>query len=98
MSAPVLLVSNNHYELDLFSLGERERLDEGLLHIYAAHGVLRGTWEERTGTHFVVTTSGAVEAAIDGEPATLEGRIEFRILPGALRLLLPRPDEPVQPQ
>jgi len=38
--ARVVLVANNSYELDLFSLGERERLDEGLLHLYTARGWL----------------------------------------------------------
>jgi diacylglycerol kinase family enzyme len=36
--ARVVVVSNNRYELDLFSVGERERLDEGSLHCYVAHG------------------------------------------------------------
>ena len=34
VSARVLLVANNDYKLELFSLGERERLDEGRLHLY----------------------------------------------------------------
>ena len=38
--ARVLLVANNAYELSLFSIGERERLDEGRLHLYTARGLL----------------------------------------------------------
>src|SRR5207244_9614385 len=48
VDARVLLVASNHYQLDLFSLGERERLDEGLLHLYAAPGLLPRTLEGRT--------------------------------------------------
>ena len=44
----VALVANNDYQLDLFSLGERERVDEGRLHLYLAHGMLPGSWEERS--------------------------------------------------
>jgi diacylglycerol kinase family enzyme len=40
VSARVVLVANNHYDLRLLSLGERARLDEGLLHLYAPQGPL----------------------------------------------------------
>ena len=53
--ARVVLVANNAYEHDLFSLGARPRLDEGRLHLYAAGGVLPGRWEERTGVEFAST-------------------------------------------
>jgi diacylglycerol kinase family enzyme len=90
VSAPVVLVANNHYELSLLSIGERERLDDGLLHLYAPVGFFRSSWEERTAERFVV--DGAphrLEAAIDGEPAALETPIELRIEPRALRVLVP---------
>ena len=88
--ARVLLVANNHYSLEVFSLGERERLDEGLLHLYAAEGVLPATWEERTGEDFTIDTrSHKVRAAIDGEPEDLDTPLELRIDPQALRVLLP---------
>ena len=35
----VVLVANNHYSLELLSLGERERIDDGLLHLYVPHGL-----------------------------------------------------------
>jgi diacylglycerol kinase family enzyme len=90
LSARILLVANNHYSLDLFSLGERERLDDGLLHLYAAEGVLPGTWHERTAERFTLDVAGhRVDAAIDGEPVSLETPVEFRIEPGALALLVP---------
>lgn len=86
----VLLVSNNDYKLDLLSIGERDRLDEGLLHLYAGSGILRATWTERSGERFTVDArAGALRAAIDGEPARLETPIEFEIEPLALRVLVP---------
>ena len=39
----VTLVANNDYQVDLFSLGERQRLDEARLHLYIAHGVVPST-------------------------------------------------------
>ena len=86
----VLLVSSNAYELDLLSVGERERLDEGVLYLYAGSGILRASWTERTGERFTVDArAGSLRAAIDGEPARLETPLEFEIDPGALRVLVP---------
>jgi diacylglycerol kinase family enzyme len=88
--ARVVLVANNHYELGLLSPGERERLDDGELHLYAAHGVFRSNWEERTAPRFVLDTSAQrVRAAVDGEPVELETPLELRCEPRALRVLLP---------
>jgi diacylglycerol kinase family enzyme len=86
-----VLISNNRYELTVLSVGERERLDEGRLHLYAPLGVLRSSWEEQSAERFTLDAGGAtVRAAVDGEPAVLETPVEFRIEPRALRLLLPR--------
>jgi diacylglycerol kinase family enzyme len=90
VDAHVLLVANNGYELAALSIGERDRLDGGELHLYAAAGLLPGSWDERAGTSFEVDApAGRVRAAVDGEPATLAGPVRFRIEPRALRVLLP---------
>jgi diacylglycerol kinase family enzyme len=90
ISVRILLVSNNAYALEVFSLGERERLDEGLLYLYAATGIVRSSWTERSGTRFVVDAPGGrINAAMDGEPETLGTPLEFRIDPLALRVLVP---------
>ena len=90
LAARVVLVANNAYEHDLFSLGARPRLDEGRLHLYAAGGVLPGRWEERTGVAFRIDSSdGPLRAAIDGEHAELAPPLVFTIEPGALRMLVP---------
>ena len=86
----VLLVSNNEYKLDLLSIGERERLDEGLLYLHAGSGILRASWTERSGERFTVDArAGSLQAAIDGEPARLKTPLEFKVEPGALRVLVP---------
>jgi diacylglycerol kinase family enzyme len=85
----VVLVANNAYALDLPSIGARERLDEGKLHVY----VPDGDPAERTGERFVVdAAAGWLQAAIDGEPDVLETPVEFRIEPRALRVLVPPRD------
>jgi hypothetical protein len=81
-----VLVANNAYDLDLPSIGARERLDEGLLSLY----VMRGGVDERRATHFRVdAAAGRLRAAVDGEPEVLETPIDFRIEPRALRVLVP---------
>jgi diacylglycerol kinase family enzyme len=76
----VLLVGNNAYTLT----GNRERLDEGLLHLYTPAGELR------TATRVVVGAQRKqVRTAIDGEGVVLSTPIEFTIEPAALRVLVP---------
>jgi diacylglycerol kinase family enzyme len=82
----LVLVANNAYVLELPSIGERNRLDEGKLHLYVP-GDRR---PERVGERFVVdSTSHRLEAAVDGEPDVLNLPVEFRIEPLALRVLVP---------
>jgi diacylglycerol kinase family enzyme len=79
----LVLVANNAYALDLPSIGARERLDEGLLHLYVPG-------DERAGERFVVdAAAGRLQAAVDGEPDVLPTPIDFRIEPRALRVLVP---------
>ena len=88
--AAVLLIANNAYRLDLLSVGERERLDEGALHLYVTERVLPWRWEKRSAPRFEIEVERSpVKAAIDGEPAEFESPIEARIGPRALRLLEP---------
>jgi diacylglycerol kinase family enzyme len=82
----LVLVANNAYALEFPSIGERERLDEGRLHLY----VPGSEPAERAAQRFVVDASaGRLEAAVDGEPDVLEMPVEFRIEPSALRVLVP---------
>jgi diacylglycerol kinase family enzyme len=85
----LVLVANNAYALDLPSLGERERLDEGKLHLYTPDA----DPPERVGERFVVAAAASrLEAAVDGEPDILQTPVEFRVEPGALRVLVPTPE------
>ena len=89
-TASVLLVANNRYDLSLFTVGERARLDEGLLHMYAASGWLPRNWIEREVERIEVDVpDGRVSAALDGEPVELEPPLRFEVLPRALRVLIP---------
>ena len=87
--ASVVLVSNNEYRDELTSLGERDRLDGGVLALYAARGFRRLHWTERTAPHFRIETSRPLHAAVDGEPVVLTSPLDLRSDPGALRLLVP---------
>jgi diacylglycerol kinase family enzyme len=92
--ARLVLVANNDYSLDLLSLGERTRIDEGLLYLYVPHGFRRITWDERSCTELEIGSPlPRVRAAVDGEPMELETPLQFRIEPRALRVLLPRAPE-----
>jgi hypothetical protein len=83
VKARVVLFANNAYRLD----GTRERLDEGALHLYVAHGLLRLSWDERVATRFSV--AGVREVAIDGEAVHVESPFEVSIEPRALTVLVP---------
>jgi diacylglycerol kinase family enzyme len=87
----LVLVANNAYALDVFNLGARERLDEGLLRLYVPEGLVPGQWHDRSAESFTIDAPGhRTRAAIDGEPTTLETPLEFRVERGALRVLVPR--------
>ena len=85
----LMLVANNEYELNLFSLGRRERLDEGVLHLYIAEGVLPTHWERKAGTRFRLDFDGVMRAALDGELVDLEPPLGIEVRPQALRVLVP---------
>jgi diacylglycerol kinase family enzyme len=90
VEARVVVVSNNAYDLDLFSIGERKRIHAGRLHLYVPRGILRRRWLEREGLQFEVDAAAhRVEAAFDGDPEVLETPIDFTIDPLALRVLTP---------
>ena len=76
-----LLVANNAYTLT----GVRERLDEGLLHVYTAAG------ERKVAPHVTIDAHARrIRAAVDGERAVFTTPLEIEIDPRALRVLLPR--------
>jgi diacylglycerol kinase family enzyme len=93
VAARVVLVACNAYSLNLFSIGERDSMDDGRLHLYVPHGFRRVTWDERSCTNLTIETpTASVRAAIDGEPARLPAPFSFHVEPQALRVLVPSPE------
>jgi diacylglycerol kinase family enzyme len=91
VDAQLALVANNDYNLDLFAIGERKRLDEGKLHLYLARGWRPSTWHEQAAQRLTIDEAGhRLRAAVDGEPVDLDTPVEFSIEPSALRVLVPR--------
>jgi len=97
-SADVVLVSNGPYRLEhLSGFGTRERLDSGVLGIVTVTADRAGRLSPRRGrrswsaAEFVVDSgSPLVEAGVDGEALRLPPPLRFRVLPGALRVRMPR--------
>jgi diacylglycerol kinase family enzyme len=89
LAARVVLVANNAYELHVFDLGARDRLDEGKLYAYLAADWFPRTWDERVAERFTIERAGGLRAAVDGEPVELDSPVELRIEPRALRVILP---------
>jgi diacylglycerol kinase family enzyme len=92
--ARIVLVSNNAYDLELLSVGERKRLDEGRLHVYTSADLVRQNWEERDFERLTIDARPRrLPAAVDGEPDTLPTPLEFRLERLALRVLVPRQED-----
>ena len=89
LSARVVLVANNAYELRLFDLGARPNLTEGRLHLYSAGGLLPTAWDERVGRTFELDGPPLLQAAIDGEPTEFTTPFSLRVQRRALRVLVP---------
>jgi diacylglycerol kinase family enzyme len=89
VSARVVLIANNAYELRLFDLGARPNLTEGCLHLYSAGGLLPTDWEERAGHVFELDGPPVLQAAIDGEPVEVQLPLACCLEPRALRVLVP---------
>ena len=88
-SVVALLVSNNNYRLGrLLGGGTRPRIDDGELGIVAVNAPAGGgqAWVEWSAPSFEVESGTPVPAGIDGEAATLDPPLRFRILPGVLRV------------
>jgi diacylglycerol kinase family enzyme len=74
----------------VLNLGARERLDEGLLHLYIPEGLMPSRWHERSARQLTIDVPRhRVQAAIDGEPVALVTPLEFHMEPRALRVLVP---------
>jgi hypothetical protein len=93
-SGAAVLVSNNRYRLGkALGSGTRPRIDDGMLGITVASAPADGSprrgqrpWREWSAPEFEVDSDAPVPAGIDGEAATLDAPLRFRIRPAALRV------------
>jgi len=109
---PFVFVGNNDYDMDLYNIGRRPRLDRGKLSVYFLRrggrwGVIVmllktmiGRLKQWEDFEALQTTSLTIESkkkqlfvAIDGEVTTFGAPLEYKILPGALRVIVPRREE-----
>jgi diacylglycerol kinase family enzyme len=96
VTARIVVVGNNVYRLHPLDLGTRPRIDEGILHLGIARGLLPRSWEERRAAQFTIEADApSLDVAIDGEPVRLRPPVELRVEPRALRLLVPERGEDV---
>jgi diacylglycerol kinase family enzyme len=95
-SGAAVLVSNNRYRLGRsIGSGTRPRIDDGLLGVTVAAsptgkgrtgGAPQRPWREWSAPQFKVAADRSVPAGIDGEAASLDSPLRFKILPGVLRV------------
>lgn len=107
---PFVFVGNNEYEMDLYAIGRRPRLNGGKLSLYFLHrqgrwGLLVLFWKtltrqlrqwkdfEAVETEHVIVRKKRKRArvAVDGEAMLMNTPLEYRILPKALNVIVPRP-------
>lgn len=106
---PFVFVGNNEYEMDLYNIGRRRRLDSGKLSLYFLHrqgrwGLVVLAWKtatrqlrqwkdfEAVETEHVIVRKKRRRArvAIDGETMIMSTPLEYRILPKAMKVIVPK--------
>jgi len=106
---PFVFIGNNVYEMNLYHIGARKKMDEGNLFVYAlTEGSRRRllrfmaktlTGRAKQGEDFrggtidsitLTTHRKKIAVARDGEVGYMMTPLEYKILPGALRVLVPQ--------
>ncbi len=106
---PFVFIGNNVYEMDLYNIGSRKRLDSGKLSVYFLHrtgrlGVLEllfrtligrlRQWRDfeavETDELTIDTRKSKMIVACDGEVEVIETPLNYKILPGALSVIVPK--------
>jgi diacylglycerol kinase family enzyme len=106
---PFVFVGNNAYEMELYNIGRRPRLDAGKLSVYFLHrggrwGIvllvlhtLTGRLRQWRDFEEVLTDSVTIQTrrkrlpvAFDGEVDLLTTPLEYRIIPMALSVIVPK--------
>jgi YegS/Rv2252/BmrU family lipid kinase len=105
-----VFIGNNAYEMDLYNIGRRSRLDGGTLSVYLLRGggrwgvvimvirtflgLLRQTkdFEElETQELTIEMRRSKVLVATDGEVSMMDAPLKYKIEPGALKVVVPKP-------
>ncbi len=108
---PFVFVGNNEYEMDLYNIGRRPKLDEGKLSLYFLHregrwGVILlmfhtltrrlKQWRDfeavSSDSVTIQTSRKRLHVAFDGEVRKMKTPLEYRILPKALKVIVPKTD------
>ena len=86
--APLVLVSNNRYELDpIKNKGTRGKIDQGTLGVVVAlDDPISHRWREWTTPTFEVQSGDTIEIGLDGEAIKVDPPLRFESLPLALRI------------
>ena len=106
---PFVFIGNNVYEMNMYHIGTRKKMDEGNLFVYALTegsqrhffrfmaktitGRAKRKEDFRGGTIDSITLSTRrkkIAVARDGEVGYMNTPLEYKILPGALRVLVPQ--------
>jgi diacylglycerol kinase family enzyme len=96
ITARIVVVGNNVYRLHPLEVGTRPRIDEGILHLGIARGLLPWSWEERREERFTIDAAEpSLDVAVAGEAVWLRPPVELRVEPRALRLLVAERGEDV---
>ncbi|HJS51398.1 MAG TPA: diacylglycerol kinase family protein [Pyrinomonadaceae bacterium] len=106
---PFVFIGNNSYEMDLYDIGARKKMDGGKLCVYAlTNGSRSGVfimmaktltgrvkhWKDFKMLHVdsitLVTKRKKIAVARDGEVGYVHTPLEYKIVPRALRVLVPK--------
>ena len=107
-TTPFVFIGNNRYTMEGFHIGQRDRLDAGVLSFYSARGIgrfgmfglalsaLLGRLHQASNFESELTTELTIETkrhslrvSTDGEVNVMNAPLNYRILPGALRVIVP---------
>lgn len=108
---PFIFIGNNSYKMQGLAIGERDRLDDGLLSLHVAQhptrfGLLRFAFDAmrgklgdsrdfdivRAAEMDIETRRKHLRVATDGEVTVMRPPLRYRVRPGALQVVVPRPD------
>ncbi len=110
-----VFIGNNNYTMEGFEIGERARIDEGVLSLYvtqrmgrfgllglAIRALLHRLRQARdfdmvkAATLVVDAPGHHMRVATDGEVTLMETPLHYRIRPGALRVIVPATQSPIE--